>query len=71
MKELTPVGITLDLKERMDMALNYLKSTGEFDAVVRNGKLNQQQPEHGETLNHSCQQNMQRRTSKANSQQNN
>jgi hypothetical protein len=27
MKQLTHAGITLDLKERMDMALNYLKNT--------------------------------------------
>jgi hypothetical protein len=32
-KQLTRAGIMLDLKERTDMALYYLKSSGEFDAV--------------------------------------
>jgi hypothetical protein len=35
MKELTHVVIILYLKERTDMALYFLKSTGEFDAVVQ------------------------------------
>jgi hypothetical protein len=35
MQQLTRAGITSDLKERTDMALYYLKSTGEYDAAVR------------------------------------
>jgi hypothetical protein len=35
MKQLTQAGITSDLKERTDMALYYLKSTGKFDAAVQ------------------------------------
>ena len=34
-KQLTRVGITSDLKKRMDMALYYLKSSGEYDVAVR------------------------------------
>ena len=34
-KALTRAGITSDMNERRDMALYYLKATGEFDAVVR------------------------------------
>ncbi len=34
MRVLTRAGINSDLKERRDMALFYLKSTGEFDAAV-------------------------------------
>jgi hypothetical protein len=35
MQQLTRAGITSDLKERTDMALYYFKSTGEYDAAVR------------------------------------
>jgi len=35
MKQLTRAGIVSDLKERTDMALNYFKNTGEYDAAVR------------------------------------
>ena len=35
MQQLTRAGITSDLKERTDMALYYLKSTGEYDVAVR------------------------------------
>jgi len=35
MQQLTRNGIQSDLKERTDMALYYLKSTGEYDAAVR------------------------------------
>jgi len=35
MQELTRAGKTSDLKERTDVALNYLKSTGQYDAAVR------------------------------------
>jgi hypothetical protein len=35
MQQLTRAGITSDLKERTDMALYYLKNTGEYDAAVR------------------------------------
>ena len=35
MQQLTRAGITSVLKERTDMALYYLKSTGEYDAAVR------------------------------------
>jgi hypothetical protein len=35
MKQLTRAGITSDLRERTDMALYYLKSTGEFNAAVQ------------------------------------
>jgi len=35
MQQLTRAGITSDLKERTDMALYYLKSTGEYYAAVR------------------------------------
>ena len=35
MQQLTRAGITSDLNERTDMALYYLKSTGEYDAAVR------------------------------------
>ncbi len=35
MQQLTRPRITPDLKERTDMSLYYLKSTGEHDAVVR------------------------------------
>ena len=35
MQQLTRAGITSDLKERSDMALYYLKSSGEYDAAVR------------------------------------
>jgi hypothetical protein len=34
-KALTRAGITSDMNERRDMALYYLKSSGEFDAAVR------------------------------------
>jgi hypothetical protein len=34
-KELTKAGIVSDLNERRDMALYYLKASGEFDAAVR------------------------------------
>ena len=34
-KALTRAGITSDMNERRDMALYYLKATGEFDAAVR------------------------------------
>jgi hypothetical protein len=34
-KALTPVGINLDLNEQRDMALYYLKASGEFDTAVR------------------------------------
>jgi len=34
-KALTRAGISSDMNERRDMALYYLKSTGEFDAAVR------------------------------------
>ena len=34
-QQLTRAGIMSDLKERTDMALYYLKSTGEYDAAVR------------------------------------
>jgi hypothetical protein len=34
-QQLTRAGITSDLKERTDMALYYLKNTGEYDAAVR------------------------------------
>ncbi len=35
MQQLTRAGIMSDLKERTDMALYYLKKTGEYDAAVR------------------------------------
>jgi hypothetical protein len=35
MRGLTRAGINLDMNERRDMALFYLKATGEFDAAVR------------------------------------
>jgi hypothetical protein len=35
MRGLTRAGINLDLNERRDMVLFYLKATGEFDAAVR------------------------------------
>jgi len=35
MQQLTRAGIMSDLKERTDMALYYLKSSGEYDAAVR------------------------------------
>jgi hypothetical protein len=35
MKQLTRAGTTSDQKEKMDMALYYFKSTGEFDAAVQ------------------------------------
>ncbi len=35
MQGLTRAGINSDLNERQDMALFYLKSSGEFDAAVR------------------------------------
>ena len=35
MQQLTRAGIMSDLKERTDMALYYLKNTGECDAAVR------------------------------------
>jgi hypothetical protein len=41
MKQLTRVGITTDLKERADMELYYLKSTGEFDVAVQEWEAKQ------------------------------
>jgi hypothetical protein len=35
MRGLTRAGINLDLNEQRDMALFYLKATGEFDAAIR------------------------------------
>jgi hypothetical protein len=71
MKQLTRAGITLDPKERTDMALYYLKSIEEFNAAIQEWEAKPAAKKHGETLNLSCQQNVQRKTSNANSQQSN
>ena len=39
-KALTRAGITSDMNERRDMALYYLKASGEFDAAVREWENN-------------------------------
>jgi hypothetical protein len=39
MKQLTQAGIKSDLKEQIAMALYFLKSSGEFDAAVREWEI--------------------------------
>ncbi len=69
MKQLTRVGITTDLKERADMELYYLKSTGEFDVAVQEWEAKQAATRTWQNI--KSLQNMQRKTRKANSQQSN
>jgi hypothetical protein len=50
-KVLTHAGITSDPNEQRDMALYYLKSSGEFDAAVQEWGTNRQQTKLGHTSN--------------------
>jgi hypothetical protein len=66
---LTRAGINSDLNERRDMALYYLKATGEFDAAVREWENSQLRTRLGKTSKHSFPQNTRERISKTNSPQ--
>jgi hypothetical protein len=67
-QELTRAGINSDLNERRDMALFYLKASGEFDAAVREWEQCPAGQKHGKTLRLSFQQSMPKRINRINSQ---
>jgi len=69
MQQLTRPRITPDLKERTDMSLYYLKSTGEYDAVVREWEDKPVATTTWANMKLFMLWNMQRRTGKTNTRQ--
>jgi len=69
MQQLTRAGIMPDLKERTGIALYYLKSTGEYDAAVREWEAKPVATRTLANIKLFMSRNMQRRTSKTNKRQ--